>query len=376
MTSKLKILFPVGTLYPNESGGVSLSLYWLLVGLYTTNKIDLTTITSSHGIKPGTVEEDSWLCTNYGKVIYLKTSNIHLGLSIIRTFLKKVVDCDIVHLSSFFYFPSIICFFISFFFQKKIVWSTRGSLDDIEFKKKGLLKRIVIIILKPFIKKVTFHTTSSEETDYIRKNIGVDAKIIQITNFVVIPQKYETSKENYFLYIGRFHPKKGIDNLLNALKISHFFENSKFKLKIAGNYSNDYGNYIKTLHKNLNLVNKVEFLGPVNGIDKQILLAKAYFVFMPSYSENFGISTAEALSQGTPVVASIYTPWESLITYKAGFWVDNTPDVLKEVIDNIITMTSNDYIHYSVNTRLLVSKELDIISNVEVWLNFYNSLNT
>ena len=376
MTSKLKILFPVGTLYPNESGGVSLSLYWLLVGLYTTNKIDLTTITSSHGIKPGTVEEDSWLCTNYGKVIYLKTSNIHLGLSIIRTFLKKVVDCDIVHLSSFFYFPSIICFFISFFFQKKIVWSTRGSLDDIEFKKKGLLKRIVIIILKPFIKKVTFHTTSSEETDYIRKNIGVDAKIIQITNFVVIPQKYETSKENYFLYIGRFHPKKGIDNLLNALKISHFFENSKFKLKIAGNYSNDYGNYIKTLHKNLNLVNKVEFLGPVNGIDKQILLAKAYFVFMPSYSENFGISTAEALSQGTRVVASIYTPWESLITYKAGFWVDNTPDVLKEVIDNIITMTSNDYIHYSVNTRLLVSKELDIISNVEVWLNFYNSLNT
>jgi glycosyltransferase involved in cell wall biosynthesis len=376
MMSKLKILFPVGTLYPNESGGVSLSLYWLLAGLYTTGKIDLTTITSSHGIKYGTIEEDTWLDTHYGRVIYLKTSNIHFGLPIIRNFLKKITDCDIVHLSSFFYFPSIICFFISFFFQKSIVWSTRGSLDDIEFKKKGLLKRMVIIVLRPFIKKVTFHTTSREETDFVRKNIGVNTKIIQITNFVVIPQKYETNKEHYFLYIGRFHPKKGIDNLLNALKISAFFENSKFKLKIAGNYSNNYGNYIRRLYEELNLVNKVEFLGSVNGLDKQILLAKAYFVFMPSYSENFGISTVEALSQGTPVVASIYTPWESLIRYKAGFWVDNTPDVLKEVIDKIITMDSNEYAAYTTNTRLLVSKELDIIYNINIWLNFYNSLNT
>jgi len=376
MNPKLKILFPVGTLYPNESGGVSLSLYWLLKGLYATEKIDLTTITSSYGIKSDRIVENKWLDTDYGKVIYLKTNNINLGIPIIRSFIKKVNNSDIVHLSSFFYPPSIVCFFISILFKKKIVWSSRGSLDDIEFKKNGFFKKLTIFFLKPFLKKIAFHTTSSEETYFVRKYIGKNTNIFQITNFIVIPQKHESLKEFYFLYIGRFHQKKGIDNLLRALSNSKSFLTSKFTLKIAGNYDNEYGRYILNMHKELNLDNKVQFLGHIDGLEKQLLLAKAYFLFMPSYSENFGISAVEALSQGTPVVASINTPWESLNHYEAGYWVNNSPEILTDIIEKIVAMPLERHFEYSQNALKLVHKELDIFNNINIWIDSYNSINS
>ena len=174
MNPKLKILFPVGTLYPDESGGVSLSLYWLLKGLYATEKIDLTTITSSYGIKSDRIVENEWIDTDYGKVIYLKNKYHKLGIPIIKEFLRQVHNCDIVHLSSIFYPPSIICFIISLLYKKQIIWSTRGSVDDIEFKKRNILKRSIIYLLRLFIKNVHFHVTSSDEYGFVKKQFGIN----------------------------------------------------------------------------------------------------------------------------------------------------------------------------------------------------------
>jgi glycosyltransferase involved in cell wall biosynthesis len=94
-------------------------------------------------------------------------------------------------------------------------------------------------------------------------------------------------------------------------------------------------------------------------------------MLMPSYSENFGVVAAEALAQYTPVVASIYTPWQSLNTYEAGFWVDNSPETLAQVIDKLITMPTADYESIVAQTRKLVDKELNVYTNIQPWLNTY-----
>lgn len=373
MKSKPKILFVVGQLYPGESGGVSISLYWLLKGLYASGNVQLKTITTTYCIKKGLVPENKWINTDYGDVIYLTTSFIFFAPEMIRHFCKEVRKTDIVHLSSIFYPPSLICFLISFFYGKKVVWSTRGSVDDVEFQKKGGLKKIILLLLRIFIGKTIFHTTSQAETEFVKKRFGSSIKIVQITNYVALPTPKKVSKEAFLLYIGRFHSKKGIENLLYALTKSSYFNHSSFTLKIAGDYENEYGKTIFELHKELHLQSKVTFLGAVTGEEKQNLLAKAYCMFMPSYSENFGVVAAEALAQYTPVVASIYTPWEILNTYQAGFWIDNSPEKLAEVIDNLITMPTEDYERLVSKTRELVDKELNVYTNIQPWLNAYIS---
>ena len=49
---------------------------------------------------------------------------------------------------------------------------------------------------------------------------------------------------------------------------------------------------------------------------------KASLYVLPSPSENFGMTVAEALSVGIPVIANKGAPWQELATYHCGWWVD------------------------------------------------------
>lgn len=374
MNLRKKIIFPVGALYPNEAGGVSLSLYWHLRGLYSSEEFDITVITTNYGIKPNLITTDKWMNTDYGKIIYLSTYNINIAFKLILNFILKVKKNDIVHLSSIFYPPTIICFFIAKIFNKKIIWSTRGSVDDVEFSRKGSLKRLIIFFLRFFTKDIFFHTTSISESTFVKKQFGASVKIIEIPNFLVLPNKIATTKENYFVYLGRFHPKKGILELVEALNISKLFVNSKFILKIAGNFKNDYGKLVINKIKNYNLQQKIILLGSVEGNEKQMLLSKAYFLFMPSFSENFGIVTAEALSQGTPVVASKFSPWHYIELYKAGYWINNTPEEIAKSIDIIISLSNSEYLTMCENALKLSKIELNIFTNITKWVKIYTNV--
>ena len=70
------------------------------------------------------------------------------------------------------------------------------------------------------------------------------------------------------------------------------------------------------------LLERVEFIGSLYGDDKWRAYAKADLFILPSYSENFGMSVAEALASGTPAIVSKGAPWDELNKNKAGWWID------------------------------------------------------
>jgi glycosyltransferase involved in cell wall biosynthesis len=69
-------------------------------------------------------------------------------------------------------------------------------------------------------------------------------------------------------------------------------------------------------------VPRVELSGPVYGEQKRALYRQAALHVLPSHSENFGMTVAESLAQGTPVITTHGTPWSGLVREGCGWWIE------------------------------------------------------
>jgi glycosyltransferase involved in cell wall biosynthesis len=106
----------------------------------------------------------------------------------------------------------------------------------------------------------------------------------------------------YVLFLGRLHPKKRVDLLLEAFLGGAPHD---FKLVVAGpDECNLWQPLAARLLREPSTVRRVVRVGAVGGADKVALLAGADLFAMPSEHENFGIAALEALAAGTPVLLS------------------------------------------------------------------------
>jgi len=104
-----------------------------------------------------------------------------------------------------------------------------------------------------------------------------------------------------FLYVGRLRRYKGIDILFRAMAILRS-SGACPELKIVGR--GDDLDRLQKLAGDLDLTDKVEFLGFVSEKEKRDLLRSAWAVVFPSAKEGWGIVNVEAAACGTPAIAS------------------------------------------------------------------------
>ncbi|MGB3799600.1 MAG: glycosyltransferase, partial [Lewinella sp.] len=318
-----------------------------------------------------------WLDTDYGKVVYTRNPIHYLPIGVIRRSLKQLREADVLHLSMITYPSSFLMAVInSKFYRKPMLWSSRGDLDPPMLLRSPQRKKAVISFINRFVDKklLWFHSTCDAETDYIRRNFGEESKVIQIPNYMELPERIETPKEKYFMYIGRIDPKKAIENLIEALSRSQPFLSSEFTLKIVGDYYNDYGRMLVNLVEKKGLSQRIRFLGHRDGREKEELLAAAWFTFMPSHTENFGIVVMEGLAQGTPAVASTGTPWEILEQHHAGYWVPNDPESLEKTVARILNLPPEELKQMNENAYRLAREEFSIHANVSEWEDAYQKI--
>jgi glycosyltransferase involved in cell wall biosynthesis len=115
------------------------------------------------------------------------------------------------------------------------------------------------------------------------------------------------------------HYVKGIDIALEAFaQIRGAWPEAA--LAVVGPDTEGYGAKVDVLARRLGVSNAVKRLGFVGGREKYQLLAEADLLLLPSRQENFGNVVVEALSVGTPVVASSSTPWRALEEEECGLW--------------------------------------------------------
>jgi glycosyltransferase involved in cell wall biosynthesis len=103
------------------------------------------------------------------------------------------------------------------------------------------------------------------------------------------------------LFLGRLHPKKGIDRILNCLQdVRQSIPN--VLLIVAGDGEAQYTRHIRQLVSSLALDDHVLFAGHLDGELKWASFAAAELFLLPSRQENFAIAVAEAMQMGVPVV--------------------------------------------------------------------------
>ncbi len=106
----------------------------------------------------------------------------------------------------------------------------------------------------------------------------------------------------YVLFLGRLHPRKGLDVLIPAFKLG---APADAKLVIAGPPSQEgYEAELHALVKQLNLTERVIFTGMIEGNTRTAAYADAQISVLPSHADNFGTAAIESLACGTPVIVS------------------------------------------------------------------------
>jgi glycosyltransferase involved in cell wall biosynthesis len=245
---------------------------------------------------------------------------------------------DVVHLTAVYSFPVMPAMLAAILAGKPVVWSPRGSQQRWSGSTRVRLKDVWDSVCGAILPRSTvLHVTSEDEAAESAARYPKLRTAI-IPNGVHVPEHLARRPGDGTLRLvslGRLHPKKGIENLLDAASM---LGDLRWSLAIAGKGDPEYAASLERKIAGLGLTDRVTMLGEVIGPDKQAALENADLAVFPSYTENFGLVIAEAMAHGLPVIASKATPWSEVEQRGCGLWVDNDPASVKEAILRISRM--------------------------------------
>ncbi|HKQ03897.1 MAG TPA: glycosyltransferase [Blastocatellia bacterium] len=270
-----------------------------------------------------------------------RIKDVSVSPTLLRLLPEYIRWADVVHLSAVYSFPTIPTLLACRVLRKPVVWSPRGMLQRWEgttrLALKAIWERVCRVVAPP---KLVLHVTSEEEREESLPRLPT-VKIEVIPNGIEVFDRIAAvngHKILRILFLGRLHPQKGIENLLEAYRRIDGCIAMPLSLTIAGAGDLKYTNHLKEEIRQSGLSEKVRMTGAVLGAEKAETLRNTDVVIVPSYKENFAMVVAEALAYGVPVIASTGTPWKRLPEIGCGLWVDNQPESLAQAIRDISRM--------------------------------------
>lgn len=266
-------------------------------------------------------------------------------------------EIDIIHNHSLWMMPNVYAGWVASKYNKPLVVSPRGTLSQWAMSSGSSIKKIFWPLLqRPSLRKtVCFHATAYSEYEDIRKQ-GFKQPVAIIPNGIDIPPIYQktTKSKRTLLFLGRIHPVKGIDILLNAWSVLEK-NYPNWVLKIVGPDNNGYLNTMKQLAKELNLQNVI-FHEAIFGEQKLQAYNNADLFVLPSHTENFGVAVAESLASGTPVIVTKGTPWQVVESVGSGWWIDIGKEALVNCLQTALSLDDDILMRMGQNGRKLVEE--------------------
>ena len=262
---------------------------------------------------------------------------------------KNIHRYDIIHVHAIFSFCSSYAMYLAR--KKNIPYIIRPigqleawSLSQSKFRKQLYLK---LIEKKNIVNANSIHFTAhSEQQQSLAALQNTFANQVIPLGINIAPEIEDARQKMLsrwslnpnvinLLFLSRLHPKKGLERLLNALSKA---QGPAFQLIIAGEGDDNYKKSLINLIKRLGLNEYCHLVGFVEGNDKQLLLQGSDLFILPSYSENFGIATLEAMASAMPVIISNEVALSTEIKkYNLGWVTDLNEEELRKSIEQALT---------------------------------------
>ncbi|MGZ4778981.1 MAG: glycosyltransferase, partial [Thermoanaerobaculia bacterium] len=101
---------------------------------------------------------------------------------------------------------------------------------------------------------------------------------------------------------------------------------------------------------------RVAYVGSLDGQEKLSMLARAAVVVLPSRNENYGMVVAEALACATPVITTVAVPWPAIVDQRCGWRVAISADAIATALGEALALNSDQLNAMGGRGRKLVEK--------------------
>ena len=207
------------------------------------------------------------------------------------------------------------------FLKKKYYVFVHGQLDP-SYKKFffNKIKKFIYwnLIEKKNLKDSKFILLTNKKEKDLLNDTYVNTKGLKkkVVGYGILEPKYDTSKvkkifykkfkslkdKDFYIYLGRFHNKKGCEIIMNAVK---YFSLRKKPINVLMCGSNNiYKKYLQKISKDLNIEKNIIWSNFLKNDIKLGALLSSKAMLLPSYGENFGVALVEAMACGIPVLTT------------------------------------------------------------------------
>lgn len=224
----------------------------------------------------------------------------------------------------------------------------RGMLDPWALDQKALKKRLALALFqrRDLETARAFVATSEMECEHLRR-LGLRQPVAVVPNGVDVVARDGVSTRDerrpeahrVALFLSRVHPKKGVLELVQAWSR---VTPAGWRLCIAGPDEGGHWKEVSRLVERLGLGTLIEYVGPVEGEQKSERYRRADLFLLPTFSENFGVVAAEALSYGLPVITTRGAPWADLETFRCGWWIETGVNPLVAALREAIALSDHE----------------------------------
>jgi len=142
------------------------------------------------------------------------------------------------------------------------------------------------------------------------------------------------------LFLGRLHPKKGCDLLVEAFAVAAA-RDPQLHMVMAGPDQYGVGKALMDRADGLGLASRISWPGMLSGDLKWGAFNAAEVFVLPSHQENFGIAVVEALACGLPVlISNKVNIWREIAADGAGLTAEDTLEGTRQLLEGWMNLSA------------------------------------
>lgn len=251
------------------------------------------------------------------------------------------------------------------FFKSQKLKKIKKQIYWFLFERKNLLFSKSLLLTSKNEKKLLNNTFVN--TKNIKKKIipyGIQKpKFDKKKCLKIFYKKFPKLKnKKFFIYLGRFHKKKGCEILIKCVK--KMVENNINMYVFLAGPDNKYKNSIIKLSKKYNLSNHLIWSNIILDKMKWGAVSASEAMVLPSHGENFGVSLVESLSCSKPIlITNKVNIYPEIHRFKAGLISNNNVNSFFNIIKKFYNLPKTKINEMKKNSYKCFQKNFNVATN-------------